>query len=121
MLFDNLPTSKPAARRSKSEPIFGVGWHAYVNWPQPACQLPRPVPMTDAAGKPLANDLADGQEVEILSWRPRAREGLAYQVRRLGDGSEWWIAAVYLRCRREAHPAADNGSELHSVPLTERR
>ena len=121
MLFDNLPTSKPAARRSEKGPIFGVGWHAYVNWPQPACQLPRPVPMTDAAGKPLANDLADGQEVEILSWRPRAREGLAYQVRRLGDGSEWWIAAVYLRRWREAHPAADNGSELHSVPLTERR
>ena len=121
MLFDNLPASKPAARRSKKEPVFGVGSHAYVNWPQPEWQPPGPVPMTDAGGKQLANDLTDGQEVEILSWRPRAREGLAYQVRRLGDGSEWWIAAVYLRRGREALPATDNGSELHSVPLTERR
>jgi hypothetical protein len=35
--------------------------------------------------------------LEILSWRPRSRDGLCYQVRRLSDGSEWWIAATYLR------------------------
>ena len=51
----------------------------------------------DANGQPLANDLADGQQVEIVSWRPRSREGLLYQVRRLADGSEWWIGANYLR------------------------
>jgi len=26
----------------------------------------------------VSNDLADGEEVEILSWRPRSRDGLAY-------------------------------------------
>jgi hypothetical protein len=58
--------------------------------------------MTDDAGSPLGNDLSDGQEVEILSWRPRSREGLAYQIRRLSDGKEWWIAAIYLRRRAAA-------------------
>ena len=51
----------------------------------------------DADGKPLPNDLVDGQQVEIVSWRPRSREGLVYQIRRLADRSEWWIGAQYLR------------------------
>lgn len=55
------------------------------------------MPLTDGTGKPLPNDLADGQQVEILSWRPRAREGVMYQVRRKTDASEWWIEARYLR------------------------
>ena len=58
--------------------------------------------MTDDSGAPLGNDLSDGQEVEILSWRPRSREGVSYEVRRLSDGSEWWIAATYLRRRAAA-------------------
>jgi hypothetical protein len=107
MAFDNLPASKPAPRRAKNEPIFGVGWRAYVNWPRPAGDALDPVPMVDAGGKPLANDLADGQEVEIVSWRPRSREGLCYQIRRLSDGSEWWIAAVYLRRLREVRSSVE--------------
>jgi hypothetical protein len=51
----------------------------------------------DPNGQPLANDLLDGQQVEILSWRPRSREGLVYQVRRTTDGKECWIGAQYLR------------------------
>ncbi len=105
MAFDNLPASKPAPRRPKNEPVFGVGWHAFINWPKAIGQLPGPVPLVDATGKPLSNDLADGQEVEIVSWRPRSREGVTYQVRRLNDGSEWWIGALYLRRLREP-PAA---------------
>ncbi len=106
MAFDNLPASKPAPRRAKNEPIFGVGWRAYVNWPPQAGHPPDPVPLIDAGGKPLANDLTDGEEVEIVSWRPRSREGLSYQIRRLRDRSEWWIAAVYLRRLREKAPGA---------------
>ncbi len=53
--------------------------------------------MIDASGTAVANDLADGQEVEIVSWRPRSRDGLSYQIRRLSDGSEWWITATFLR------------------------
>jgi len=98
--------SSPATRHAKNEFIVGVGSHAYVNWaPATAGQPLPPVPMTDGSGAPMGNDLADGQEVEILSWRPRSREGLAYQIRRLSDGSEWWIAATYLR-RAAVAPAA---------------
>lgn len=100
----HLRASKPAPRRPKTGPVFGIGWHAFVNWPQPAGKTPRPVPMIDGTGKSIENDLSDGQEVEILSWRPNAREGVAYQVRRRSDGTEWWIAVEYLRGLREAPP-----------------
>jgi hypothetical protein len=95
--------------RAKNELVLGVGSHAYVNWSPPAGQPARPVPMLDAAGHALANDLVDGQEVEIVSWRPRSRDGLSYQIRRLADGSEWWIAATYLRrlLTRQPHPSTD--------------
>jgi hypothetical protein len=106
MQFNRSPFHS-APRRAKKAPVFCVGWHAFVNWPQAAGTTPSPVPMTDAAGKSVANDLADGQEVEIVSWRPRAREGVAYQIRRSADGSEWWIAVQYLRRLREAQPLVE--------------
>jgi len=65
--------------------------------------------MSDASGARMTNDLADGQEVEILSWRPRSREGLVYQIRRLSDGSEWWLAATYLRRSAAAQVTAPRG------------
>jgi len=99
MAFDNLPPSKPAPRRAKNAPIFCVGWRAFVHWPLRGQTL-MPVPLNDASGKPLVNDLLDGQQVEIVSWQPRSREGLLYQIRRVADGTEWWIGAQYLR--REA-------------------
>lgn len=87
--------SKPA--RAKNEFVVGVGSRVYVNWSPPIGQPAHPVPIFDAAGQVLANDLSDGEVVEVLSWRPRSREGLSYQIRRLSDGREWWIAATYLR------------------------
>jgi hypothetical protein len=98
--YDHLPASKPVPRRAKNDPVFGVGWRAFVNWPQAAGRAARPVPLTDSQGLPLANDLADGQEVEILAWRPRSREGVSYQIRRVSDGTVWWITAVCLRRAR---------------------
>jgi hypothetical protein len=89
--------SSPPSPRSKKELIVGVGWHAHINWSQPSGEPLRPVPMTDTSGQIVENDLADGDEVEILSWRQRSRAGVAYQIRRLSDGSEFWIAASYLR------------------------
>lgn len=105
MQFRNshLRASNLAPRRPKS-PVYCVGWRAFVNWPQSAGRTPRPVPMTDEAGKPIANDLTDGQEVEILSWRPRAREGVTYQIRRSTDGTEWWVSVEHLRRLREVPP-----------------
>jgi hypothetical protein len=78
--------------------------------------------LTDAGGKQLANDLVDGQEVEIVSWSPRAREGLSYQIRRVTDGSEWWIAAVYLRRLREAAPLRTADADTpRALSIVERR
>ncbi len=95
--YDNLPPSKPAPRRAKNQPVFCVGWRAFVHWPAQAGQVGDPVPIVDDNGRPLSNDLVDGQEVEILSWKPKSREGSLYQIRRVIDDSEWWIGAMYLR------------------------
>jgi len=103
----HLRASNPVPRRPKAAPVFCVGWHAFVNRPQAAGKPAAPIPMTDRAGKAIANDLADGQELEILSWRPHGREGVAYQVRRCTDGSEWWIGVAYLRRLREAPPLVE--------------
>jgi hypothetical protein len=46
---------------------------------------------------PLCDDLADEQEVEILTWCPFASGGLVNQIRRISDGSEFWVRAVHLR------------------------
>lgn len=99
--YSHLAPSKPAVRRSKNAPVFCVGRYAFVHWPQPAGAEPTPVPMIDGSGKAIANDLADGDEVEIIGWRPGAREGVTYQIRRRNDGTEWWIAVEFLRRERE--------------------
>jgi hypothetical protein len=105
--FDNLPASRPAPRRPKNAPVFCVGWRAFVHWPLRGPQTPGPVPLIDGNGQPLDNDLIDGQQVEILSWRPRSREGLVYQVRRTADGKELWIGAQYLRKQAMAEPVEE--------------
>jgi hypothetical protein len=109
MAFNNPPRVRAWARRAKAEHVFCVGWHAFVHWPHRAGQPLGPVPLWDATGQALANDLADGQEVEIVSWRPRACEGATYQVRRVTDGTEWWIAATYLRRQRYAGAGNTDG------------
>jgi hypothetical protein len=116
MAYDNLPRSRAAARTTKKDPILGVGCHAFVNWPHTT----QAVPLVIAPGElPVPNDLIDGQEVEIVSWRPRSREGLAYQIRRLSDGREWWILAVHLRRERELERGVANADRLHAVRLPE--
>ena len=102
----HAPNGQP--QRRKNVPVFCVGWRAFVNL-QPAGTV-RSLPMTDAAGKPLANDLADGEEVEIISWSPRARESARYQIRRSTGGSEGWVEVDYLRRLRVAPPPAKPAS-----------
>lgn len=105
--FDNLPASKPAPRRARAAPVFCAGWRVFVHWPLHGPDVLGSVPLKDADGKPLANDLVDGQQVEIVSWRPRSREGLVYQIRRLADDTEWWIEARYLRRQQLAEIVAE--------------
>lgn len=108
--------SRSTGRPAKNELIIGVGWHAYVNWSRAGGgQTERPVPMIDDSGQQIGNNLVDGQEVEILSWRPRSRAGLAYHVRRLSDGSDWWIAAKYLRRRPTPGSDADTAADAESA------
>jgi hypothetical protein len=97
MAYDHLPPSKSARPRKRSEPVFCAGWRAFVHWPAKANATSGPVPLNDASGKAPVCDLADGQPVEILAWRPTSREGLMYQIQRVADGSQWWVAAKHLR------------------------
>ena len=101
--------NKAQPQRRKSVTVFCVGWRAFVNLPQPAGAAAS-LPMTDAAGNPLANDLADGEEVEIISWRPRPRENATYQIRRSTGGSEGWVEVDYLRRSRVAPAPAQAAS-----------
>jgi hypothetical protein len=109
MAFNNSQLARASARRAKPEHVFCVGWHAFVHWPQRAGQLLGPVPLRDATGRVPTNDLADGQEVEIVSWRPGPCDGATYQVRQVTDGTEWWIAALYSRRQRYADAGNSDG------------
>lgn len=111
--------NSPAPRRAKNDLVIGVGWHAYVNWSPPLGQPGRSVPMTDVSGTAIGNDLDDGQEVEILAWRPRSRDGLSYQIRRLSDGSEWWIASTFLRRVAAPSLSAPAVDRLHEAAAKE--
>ena len=114
MAFEKSHFGKSVTARKKSSPVFCVGWRAFVHWPARLAAVHGSVPLTDLNGGALPNDLADGQQIEIISWRPRSREGVLYQISRLSDGSEWWIAPQYLR--RQCQPeGADTAGDALSV------
>lgn len=98
--------ARPTQRRTKDAPVFCVGWRAFVHWPAGSPQHVGPVPLTDSDGKFLENKVVDGQPVEILSWRPRARDGVLYQIRCIADGREGWIGAQHLRRQAAVEPPA---------------
>ncbi len=93
MAFGKTYSSAPSRKQPKGT-VFGIGRRVFVNWPRKGSIM---LPATDRNGGPLDNDLADGQELEILSWQPRSSLGLIYEVRRLQDDTEWWISASHLR------------------------
>jgi hypothetical protein len=97
MAFDRLRSSRLKELRKQNNPVFCVGWQAFVHWPKQGPETNGPVPLWDASGRPLVNNLADGEPVEILAWQPRSRDGLLYRIMRLADKSEWWINARHLR------------------------
>jgi hypothetical protein len=104
MVFDKRAA---AQRSSKKDPVFGVGWHAFVHWPHPSLS----VPLLGGSESTPPDGLSDGDEVEILSWLPRHRDGMAYQIRRLSDASECWILAVHLRRQRHAGQAVGDADK----------
>jgi len=100
--YYRAPAAKSGPHALKNELLVPVGWHAFVNWPQKSGERATSVPLAIAESSGTTNDLCDGQEVEILAWRPFASGGLSYQIRRLSDSSEFWVRALYLRTLRDA-------------------
>ncbi len=96
MAFPGAGGARSTPQRGKGGPVFCVGWKVFVHSPADGAMV-APLLVTDPEGRPRDHDLADGQQVEILSWRPRSRESVLYQIRRIADGSEWWIAGRHLR------------------------
>jgi hypothetical protein len=89
--YKTRPTSD---NPQKNQILVPIGWHAFVNGPQ---ELRQNIVTMHADGVATPNNLTDGDEVEILGWRPRTRDGIAYQIRRLSDGHAWGIGAPILR------------------------
>jgi len=88
--------------------VLAVGQRAFVNHPSDG---PYAVAMTDEQGLPAAS-LRDGDEVEILAWRPRGSTGTRYRVRRPADGANGWLAAAELRRTAvRSAPSAPSPSE----------
>src|SRR6185295_15594006 len=100
MRFDS---SRPrgVVRPRATQMVLAVGQRAFVHHPG---DTPYPVAMTDDHGLPGAAAVCDGDEVEILAWRPRGSTGTRYRVRRHTDGAHGWLAATELR-RTAVRPA----------------
>ncbi len=60
----------------------------------------------DDAGGTGTQRLTDGDEVEILAWRPRGAGGPRYRVQSRKHGLEGWISAEHLRTLARQAPAA---------------
>jgi hypothetical protein len=79
---------------------FTAGNHAVVHLETARLQGLDTVALTDQSGRKTLRVLADGLEVEMLAWRvvwwqegPRMR----YRVRSIGDGTEGWVWADFLK------------------------
>ena len=89
------PSPSPARARG---PVLAVGRRVYVARSEDG---PAGVPLTDYAGANALATLADGNEVEILAWRPGGH-GTRYRVRSTPDGLEGWLGVGNLRSARSA-------------------
>ncbi len=88
---------RPSPARARG-PVLAVGRRVYVARSQDG---PARVTLTDDAGANALATLADGNEVEILAWRPRG-SGTRYRVRSTRDGLEGWLGVGNLRSARSA-------------------
>lgn len=91
-----MPPRSPAPARSRdTHPVLSVGRRVFLNCPKGDH---RKVTLLDDAGQNTRHSLADGVEVEILAWRPRAPGGARYRVQVMGgERIEGWLGAADLR------------------------
>jgi hypothetical protein len=90
---------RPASSSSssiKNQLILSVGRHAFVALPPSGAADGDFTPFGQEKKTAPAN-LCDGEEVEIIAWRPTAAGGVAYQIQRVSDRREWWARATCLR------------------------
>jgi hypothetical protein len=86
-----------------SKVVLAVGQLVFIN----PGDARRPVSLTDEHGVPAATMLSDGDEVEIIAWRPRGSTGTRYRVRRRACGTDGWLAAEELRATAARPVPAD--------------
>jgi hypothetical protein len=90
----------------KNQLLLPIGRHAFIHLPETRAVHGDFTPFGGQPDQIPAKELHDGQEVEIIAWRPMAPQGLSYQVHRLSDHREWWARATCLRATAFAVAAA---------------
>jgi hypothetical protein len=97
MAFYRSSTPRQAALSFKNQLLLSIGGHAFVHLPSSHAEHGDFLPVAGNLEGRAPRELEDGQEVEIIAWRPHSPQGLAYQIRRLSDRHEWWAKAGCLR------------------------
>jgi len=87
-------SSEPAI---KNQLLLPIGHHAFIHLTGSQLEHDDFTPFGVKPGQRPGKELGDGQEVEIIAWRPHAPRGLSYQIHRLSDHREWWARATCLR------------------------
>ena len=110
MPFSHRSFRRPSPVRA-GKFVLAVGRRVFV---ARSVDGPRRVTLTDDAGTNELATLTDGNEVEILAWRPRG-SGTRYRVRSTGDGLEGWLAVGNLRGTRRAVSPAPTAAALSAL------
>lgn len=96
MAYNNSWTPKTVTP-SGNQLIVAVGRRVFLDLPSDGALVGDFVPFGEKPGSLPGIALVDGQEVEIIAWRPMAAQGLSYQIQRTSDRREWWTKATCLR------------------------
>jgi hypothetical protein len=96
---------KPTSPVTKNQLILPVGRRVFLNLPGGEVSGDF-LPFGLKPGASPSTALRDGQEVEIIAWRPMAPAGLSYQIQRVSDQREWWTPATCLRKLKAAQVAS---------------
>lgn len=97
MAFYNSRMPRSNEPAIKHQLLLPIGRRAFIHLPNASVEHDDFTPFGEKPSQRPANELRDGQEVEIIAWRPLAPRGLSYQIHRLSDHREWWARATCLR------------------------